>query len=119
MDEIKRSYSREEFHELVWSTPIEEMAKQFGMTTNLLVRICHNHLVPVPPKSYWPKIEAGETPQPTRLRSVENPALHTVVIEQPQAKPSAYAAAIAGAAKAHLLPKDLKQLLLRHASARR
>ncbi len=105
MEDIKRSYSREEFHELVWSTPIEELANRFGVTTNLLVRICHNHLVPVPPKSYWTKIEAGETPTPTPLRAVENTSLHTVIIEQPQARPSAYAAAIAEAAIAAIQGK--------------
>lgn len=98
MEDIKRSYSREEFHELVWSTPIEELAKHFGLTTNLLIRICHNYLVPLPPKSYWSKISAGETPKKTQLRAVENTWLHTVVIEQPQSKPSAYAAAIVEAA---------------------
>ncbi|WP_158704423.1 hypothetical protein [Rhizobium sp. NXC24] len=98
MDDIKRSYSREEFHELVWSTPIEELASRFGVTTNLLIRICHNYLVPVPPKRYREKIEAGETPKKTSLRAVENASLHIVTIAPPQAKPSVYATTIVEAA---------------------
>lgn len=76
----KRTFTREELHDLVWSTPILKLAEEFGISDRGFTKICSRHLVPTPPRGYWAKIEAGLPAKKTPLRSVENKALHNVEI---------------------------------------
>lgn len=80
MDEPKRTMTREELHELVWSMPMQKLALQYGLSDKGLAKTCAKHLVPVPPRGYWARLEAGQQVKKTKLRSVENPELHTVHI---------------------------------------
>lgn len=77
---IKRTYTREELHELVWATPIQKLAAEFGLSDRGLAKTCARHLVPVPPRGHWARIEAGQSVKRTPLRAVENKDLHTVHI---------------------------------------
>lgn len=87
MDEPKRNLKRSELHELIWSIPIGELARQYGITERALSRICAYHLVPVPPSSYWIKLRAGQPVKQTKLRPVENDALQSVFIGQKASPP--------------------------------
>ncbi|WP_141694463.1 hypothetical protein [Rhizobium multihospitium] len=98
MDDIKRSYSREELHELVWSTPMQKLAQRFGLSDRGLAKTCARHLIPVPPRGYWAKIEAGQSVKKTPLRSVENTDLHTVAIGSASQPPTPFVASIIKAA---------------------
>lgn len=80
MTPAKRTFTREELHDLVWSTPILKLAEEFGLSDRGFTKICTRHLVPTPPRGYWAKVEAGLPAKKTPLRSVENKALHTVEI---------------------------------------
>ena len=77
---IKRTYTREELHDLVWATPMQKLAADFGLSDKGLAKTCAKHLVPVPPRGYWARIEAGQSVKKTPLRTVENTDLHTVHI---------------------------------------
>ncbi|MHC2359062.1 hypothetical protein [Rhizobium leguminosarum] len=91
MDEPKRTMSREEFHDLVWSTPMQKLAEIYGLSDRGLAKTCERYLVPVPPRGYWAKIDAGQPVKRTALREVENTALHTVHIGgSPGRSPSPY-----------------------------
>lgn len=85
---MKRRYTREELHELVWSTPMHKLAPQFGISDRGLAKTCARHLIPVPPRGYWAKLEAGQNVKKTKLRSVENKHLHTVDIGSAQPRMS-------------------------------
>lgn len=80
MNQPKRVPSREELHELVWSKPMQKLAEEYGLSDRGLAKICERHLIPVPPRGYWAKVEAGQPVKRTTLRSVENTALHTIQI---------------------------------------
>ncbi|WP_332304723.1 hypothetical protein [Rhizobium sp. GR12] len=80
MEEPKRSMSREELYELVWSTPMHKLAEKYGLSDRGLAKTCQRYLVPVPSRGYWAKIDAGQPVKRTPLRAVENKALHTVHI---------------------------------------
>lgn len=80
MEEPKRSMSREELYELVWSTPMQKQAETYGLSDRGLAKTCQRYLVPVPSRGYWARIDAGQTVKRTPLRAVENKALHTVHI---------------------------------------
>ncbi len=98
MDEIRRSYSREELHELVWSTPMQKLAQRFGLSDRGLAKTCARHLIPVPPRGYWAKLEAGQSVKKTPLRSVENTDLHMVAIGGASPPPTPFVASIIEAA---------------------
>ncbi|CVI58722.1 hypothetical protein ACQZ5N_23900 [Agrobacterium sp. 22-221-1] len=91
MEEPKRSMSREELYALVWSTPMQKLAETYGLSDRGLAKTCQRHLVPVPSRGYWARVEAGQTVKRTPLRPVENTALHHVRIGSGQPRrPSAY-----------------------------
>ncbi|WP_085032286.1 hypothetical protein [Ensifer aridi] len=100
MEELKRTLTREELHDLVWSTPILKLAEEFGLSDRGFAKICAKHLVPTPPRGYWAKVEAGQPAKKTPLRSVENKALHTVHIGSSKAHLSDSVVAALAAAKA-------------------
>lgn len=80
MEDVKRTLTREELHELVWSTPIQTLAGQYGLSDRGFAKICERHLVPVPSRGHWAKVEAGQTVKPTPLRAVKDASVRTVKI---------------------------------------
>ena len=109
MEELKRTLTREELHKLVWSTPIQKLAKQYGLSDRGFSKICQRHLVPVPPRGYWAKIEAGQPAKPTRLRPVKGASLQIVQITtKPANMQSDYLAEILSAAKLGASVPELK-----------
>jgi very-short-patch-repair endonuclease len=53
--------SREELEKLVWAKPVIQVAKDFGLTGNSVVRWCNELGVKTPPCRYWPRRKAGRT----------------------------------------------------------
>ncbi|TQX88464.1 MULTISPECIES: hypothetical protein [unclassified Rhizobium] len=94
MDDIGRKLSREELHQLVWSTPVRKLADQFGLSDRGFAKICERHLVPVPGRGYWARLEAGQPVKKTPLRSVENTDLHTVYINTSARTPTPFIASV-------------------------
>lgn len=100
MKQPKRILTREELHDLVWSTPMQKPAEIYGLSDRGSAKICERHLVPVPPRGYWAKLEAGQSVKRTPFRTVENTALHTAHIgSKVVTTQSAYLAEVLAAAK--------------------
>ncbi len=57
---MARTFTREEFHALVWSKPMTHLAKEFAMSDVALHKICRKHDVPNPPLGWWAKKAAGQ-----------------------------------------------------------
>lgn len=77
---MTRTLTRQELYDLVWSTPITELADQFAISDRGLAKICLRHQIPVPGRGYWAKIEAGQSANKTPLWRIENPGIETVRI---------------------------------------
>jgi hypothetical protein len=60
--------SREDLYELVWSKPVTELAKDFGLSDVALAKRCRKLGVPVPGRGYWARVEAGQTPRQPKLK---------------------------------------------------
>lgn len=75
-----RVYSREQFHELVWSKPMTQLAKEFGLSDVALHKICRKHLVPNPPPGWWAKKVAGKKVAETRLPKLRDGVSNRIVI---------------------------------------
>ncbi|RVU33950.1 hypothetical protein EOI86_22755 [Hwanghaeella grinnelliae] len=54
--------SREELYERVWATPINHLAKSFGVSGSYLARVCETLNIPRPPVGYWQKKAVGKAP---------------------------------------------------------
>lgn len=92
--------SREDLYELVWSKPMLELAKDFGMSDVALAKRCRRLGVPVPGRGYWARIDAGQMPhKPTlpkrtpqwgdhRALSVPNARTVADVDERPAGEPA-------------------------------
>jgi hypothetical protein len=77
---MKRTFTRRELYDLVWSTPISKLAEQFEISDRGLAKTCERHQVAVPGRGYWARLEAGQTVTKTPLWKIDNPALETVHI---------------------------------------
>lgn len=112
-DELKKTFSREELHELVWSVPVERLAKQYGFSDRGFAKICERHLVPVPPRGYWAKLEAGHPMRRTALRSVQSASLQIVHITPRVRTPgSDYLAEILATAKSTAQETNLPEIAM-------
>ena len=55
--------SRAELHELVWSRPMTEIAREFGVRDQHLAQICDSYDVARPPTGHWQKVQYGKSVQ--------------------------------------------------------
>ena len=63
--ELVSRYNREELFEKVWATPMQELAKEYGVSDVALAKACKRRRIPLPGRGYWAKKAAGK-PVPKR-----------------------------------------------------
>lgn len=51
--------SRKELYDRVWSEPMQRLSKEFGLSDVGLAKTCRRYAIPVPPRGYWAKQQAG------------------------------------------------------------
>src|ERR1700683_4165832 len=67
-DEAKPlTVSRGDLYELVWSKPMRELAKNFGISDVALAKRCQRLGIPVPGRGYWARVDAGQQPYRPQL----------------------------------------------------
>jgi hypothetical protein len=52
-------YDRTVLYEQVWSQPVQEVAKSYGISGVRLGKVCRKLQVPVPPRGYWARVQNG------------------------------------------------------------
>lgn len=62
---------RSELYQKVWSMPMTRIANELGISDVGLAKVCRRHAVPAPPRGYWAKKAAGQTPGVTPLPAPE------------------------------------------------
>lgn len=55
--------TRQELYDLAWSEPMQNLAKRFSISDRGLAKICAAANIPVPPRGYWAKLQAGRKAQ--------------------------------------------------------
>jgi hypothetical protein len=55
--------SRSALHELVWTKPVRDVAKEFGISDVALAKRCRALKIPLPARGYWAKVAAGQKPR--------------------------------------------------------
>jgi hypothetical protein len=69
--------ARRQLYDLVWSEPIQRLSKQIGISDVAIAKQCHKHGVPVPPRGYWNRRQAGK-----RVRKKKLPERNLVTIDR-------------------------------------
>lgn len=64
---MARTFTREQFYELVWSKPLTHLAREFLLSDVALHKICKKHEIPNPPLGWWAKKAAGQKVAKTPL----------------------------------------------------
>jgi len=64
MTRERKTVTREELFEQVWSKPMTKLAKEYGLSDVGLAKICKSLEIPRPERGYWAKVEAGKKVQP-------------------------------------------------------
>jgi len=77
---MARSFTRQEFYDLVWSKPITHLAKDFFLSDVAIHKICRKHQVPTPPLGYWAKKAAGKPVAQIPLPAVSKEASEKITI---------------------------------------
>jgi hypothetical protein len=85
---MSRTYTRDEFYELVWSKPMTQLAKEFALSDVALHKICRKHGIPNPPLGWWAKKAAGKPVKRTPLPGLTSGArARTITIAEGHLKP--------------------------------
>lgn len=63
----KNLYERQTLYEEVWSLPVTKVAEKYSVSDVMIHKVCKALNVPVPPRGYWAKVEAGHTIEKTPL----------------------------------------------------
>jgi hypothetical protein len=51
----KTSFTKKEFYDLVWATPLSRLSTTYDISDNGLRKICKKYAIPIPPNGYWQK----------------------------------------------------------------
>ncbi len=76
----RTTISRQELYERVWTTPVETLAKEWGVSGRGLAKACARLRVPVPPRGYWARLNAGQRVGRTRLPRLRPGEIETIVV---------------------------------------
>jgi len=71
---------REQLYDLVWSEPMQRLAKQIGISDVAVAKHCRKLGVPVPERGYWNKLQAGKSVTKTALPERDLVTINLVTI---------------------------------------
>ena len=77
---MAHSFTREQFHDLVWTKPLTHLAKEFGLSDVALHKVCKKHAIPTPPVGWWAKKAAGKPVRVTPLPPAPKNSGHPIII---------------------------------------
>lgn len=69
---MAKRFTRQAFHDLVWSRPITQLAREFALSDVALHKICRKHDIPTPPVGWWARHAAGKPVERTPLRQPDD-----------------------------------------------
>ena len=92
--------SRTALYDLVWTKPVSELAKEFGISDVALAKRCRAINIPLPPRGYWARVAAGQKPRRPALPPFgsERPRSHSDTTAKPLRSGASAPRAAAGAA---------------------
>ena len=80
--------SREKLHELVWSKPMTEIARIYGVRDQHVAQACDAYDFARPRTGHWQRIEHGKPVEAVSLSNAAYTAEEIVIIDRAGVKPS-------------------------------
>lgn len=78
-----RFWNRDELYEEVWTTPMQTLAKKYGISDVGLAKTCRKLFIPLPGRGYWARKEAGQKVERLALP----PLKERIVLQKPTPRP--------------------------------
>src|SRR5690242_8602568 len=78
-----RFWNRDELYEEVWTTPMQTLAKKYGVSDVGLAKTCRKLFIPLPGRGYWARKEAGQMVERVALP----PLKQNIVLQKPTPRP--------------------------------
>jgi len=75
---------RPALYERVWSEPMTTVAATWDMSGRGLAKPCRRLKIPVPPRGYWAKLQAGKKPRRPRLPAMTGGEAQEVIVWVPE-----------------------------------
>lgn len=82
------SMTRTELHALVWSKPMTEIAKLYGVRDQHVAQACDAYQIARPRAGHWQRMEHGKAVETTVLDNRNYPSEEVVIIDAAGEKPS-------------------------------
>lgn len=76
------TFTREEFYNLIWSKPFEQIKMELGHPDNDIIKICKRLDIPIPSADYWMKIKNNKPVLRTKLPKVDNHSIITIKLRE-------------------------------------
>jgi hypothetical protein len=73
--------TRQELFDLVWTTPMQTLARRYGITDVALKKRCKKHGIPTPGVGYWARVAAGQKLKRPPLPKPPGPHLDRIVLK--------------------------------------
>lgn len=73
---------REALYKEVWSMPIMQLAKKYGISDVALAKICRNMEIPLPPRGYWAKHAYGHAVRRAPLKTLSEKGRAEIAIDK-------------------------------------
>ncbi|WP_417558319.1 hypothetical protein [Mesoflavibacter zeaxanthinifaciens] len=54
---MNKAIQRKDLYDLVWKTPLTQLAPKFNLNTSLLKKVCSENNIPLPQTGYWSKLK--------------------------------------------------------------
>lgn len=107
---MTKEVNRKQLYNLVWSKPMNTLAKDYGLSGRGLAKLCQRNNIPVPPRGYWAKRAAGQKVQKAPLPVLDNPEPDTAILLK-ETKPAETAAAASRKKEESVLPASIQEAL--------
>lgn len=62
--------TRKELYDLVWSTPLSKLAKEYALSDNGFRKLCNRYDIPIPKNGYWLKLKFNKPVKKEKLNPV-------------------------------------------------
>lgn len=87
-----KTLTRQELYDAVWTRPVSELAREFGVSEYTLWQICKHHDIPRPGLHYWHRLKRGIKPEQPPLPTSKSDDVITIEPSQNWSRPLVAAA---------------------------
>lgn len=80
-------FTRQQLYELVWTTPVHQLAPRYNLSDVGFAKLCRRFLIPLPPRGYWRRKEFGykvKLEPMTKWPEAREPVIHLSRTSKPK-----------------------------------